>query len=646
MRRFRQGDAPVILYSPRGVKLFDFGLNRIIETDDEDLINLLLAMGAIEIPPVVPPVPQDLTEVAARINALDGRVLIVEGRADIKSVGAGLSLSGAGELSATGSGGQGPPGEKGEDGYSPTVTVTGITGGHRVTITDVQGPHAFEVLDGQADSVDWANVTNKPVNLATKDDVAAKVFVAEYNVTTAQEIIAFAAAANEPNAPMLVKRGNDYYTVLTVAKQADNKIIIRTFGTLGGKFYMFTYTVTNGSWASSSYGFQQILESGTNIKTVGGQSLLGSGDIPISSGVTSWNDITDKPADLVRDSNYTHTEENFSAADKTKLDDLEPIYSLGAGLSLNAQGELSVSGSGQPVSWADITNKPANLVQDAAYVHTDSNFTAAEKAKLSGLENYDDTALSGRVTTLEGAGYQTAQNVDDKIADALEVFDHLDYKVADSPPTPTTVVIGGQTVQTQPGVRYMVKHSTDDRYAEYILIDGAIYDIGSTGDIDLSGYATTAAMNTALAGKQDTLVSGTNIKTVNGKSLLGAGDITLANANMQTEGDWRYKINPDNTFEAYYYKSGVTLTITDQSGNFFRSALQTLALPAGIANNYAATPLHASVNAAHNNYPCFGTLASMATNQVKYYAMSGSSRGQSPNYIVTAHVFGILAANA
>ena len=298
MRRFRQGDAPVILYSPRGVKLFDFGLDRIIETDDDDLINLLLAMGAIEIPPVVPPVPQDLTEVAARINALDGRVLIVEGRADIKSVGAGLSLSGAGELSATGSGGQGPPGEKGADGYSPTVTVTGITGGHRVTITDVQGPHAFEVLDGQADSVDWAKVTNRP-DLATTDDVNAKVFVATYNVTTAQEIIAFTAAANEPNAPMLVKRGNDYYTVLTVAKQADNKIIIRTFGTLGGKFYMFTYTVTNGSWASSSYGFQQILESGTNIKTVGGQSLLGSGDITLSGGSVAWNDITDKCRDLV-----------------------------------------------------------------------------------------------------------------------------------------------------------------------------------------------------------------------------------------------------------------------------------------------------------------------------------------------------------
>lgn len=36
----------------------------------------------------------------------------------------------------------------GEDGYSPTVTVTEITGGHQVTITDENGDHVFNVLDG------------------------------------------------------------------------------------------------------------------------------------------------------------------------------------------------------------------------------------------------------------------------------------------------------------------------------------------------------------------------------------------------------------------------------------------------------------------------------------------------------------------
>jgi len=43
----------------------------------------------------------------------------------------------------------------------------------------------------------------------------------------------------------------------------------------------------------------------------------------------------------------------------------------------------------------------------------------------------------------------------------------------------------------------------------------------------LSRYATTTALTNGLSGKQDTLVSGTNIKTINGVSLLGEGDIEI-----------------------------------------------------------------------------------------------------------------------
>ena len=49
----------------------------------------------------------------------------------------------------------GPPGQPGKDGdpgaagVSPDVSVTTITGGHRVTITDAQGAESFDVLDGE-----------------------------------------------------------------------------------------------------------------------------------------------------------------------------------------------------------------------------------------------------------------------------------------------------------------------------------------------------------------------------------------------------------------------------------------------------------------------------------------------------------------
>ena len=42
----------------------------------------------------------------------------------------------------------GAPGQPGQDGVSPTVSVTPITDGHEVTITDATGAHSFDVMNG------------------------------------------------------------------------------------------------------------------------------------------------------------------------------------------------------------------------------------------------------------------------------------------------------------------------------------------------------------------------------------------------------------------------------------------------------------------------------------------------------------------
>lgn len=62
-------------------------------------------------------------------------------------------------------GATGVAGAKGDDGFSPTVSVTDITGGHRVAITDASGSHTFDVMDGDAGSqgtMDYTDLTNKP----------------------------------------------------------------------------------------------------------------------------------------------------------------------------------------------------------------------------------------------------------------------------------------------------------------------------------------------------------------------------------------------------------------------------------------------------------------------------------------------------
>jgi hypothetical protein len=50
-------------------------------------------------------------------------------------------------------------GRDGTDGFSPAITVTDITGGHRVTITDKNGAHSFDVMDGEDGASDAGNVS-------------------------------------------------------------------------------------------------------------------------------------------------------------------------------------------------------------------------------------------------------------------------------------------------------------------------------------------------------------------------------------------------------------------------------------------------------------------------------------------------------
>lgn len=86
--------------------------------------------------------------------------------------------------------------------------------------------------------------------------------------------------------------------------------------------------------------------------------------------------IKNKPENLVQDASYVHTDNNYTSDEKSKLS------GIAAGAEVNVQSDWN-----QASSSADdyIKNKPENLVQDAAYVHTDNNYTTTEKNKLSSI---------------------------------------------------------------------------------------------------------------------------------------------------------------------------------------------------------------------------------------------------------------------
>ncbi len=64
-----------------------------------------------------------------------------------------VQIIGTGPVGPTGGPGPaGPEGPAGSDGVSPEVTISAITGGHRVTITDAEHPtgQSFDVMNGEA----------------------------------------------------------------------------------------------------------------------------------------------------------------------------------------------------------------------------------------------------------------------------------------------------------------------------------------------------------------------------------------------------------------------------------------------------------------------------------------------------------------
>ena len=235
---------------------------------------------------------------------------------------------------------------------------------------------------------------------------------------------------------------------------------------------------------------QDILTAGDNISIVNNVISAASqvnSDWDATSGVA---EILNKPQNLVQDADYHHTDNNFTTSEKTKLAGIQ------AGAEQNVQSDWL-----QNDSAADdyIKNKPtipvipplkelvagsginivegvdevtisttAGTVVDANYVHTDNNFTTAEKTKLSGIaanaevnvqsdwnvtNSSSDAFIKNKPTVPELSWQQDTQGASNSYpADQLKI--HQDYH------TVTMHTTGGSDVQL--GLVVPNPQATDD----------------------------------------------------------------------------------------------------------------------------------------------------------------------------------------
>lgn len=240
---------------------------------------------------------------------------------------------------------------------------------------------------------------------------------------------------------------------------------------------------------------QDLLVSGTNIKTINSQSLLGEGNIEIESG-------SNIPFLFINST--THLSGDFAAvknaiANKTPFE-LYYVNILGYG-DIAAPEVCFVSGENIQATFhfeSGTTNH--TLVQTTI---TPTGVTAA-----TSYHSYQEQLVSGtNIKTINGESILGEGNLEISGSGGT-----TDYTQLTNKPQINSVELSGNKSLSDLGIPTKTSELTND--------SGFLTSIPDE-------YVTETELNAGLGNKQDTLVSGTNIKTVNGESLLGSGNIDI-----------------------------------------------------------------------------------------------------------------------
>ena len=283
---------------------------------------------------------------------------------------------------------------------------------------------------------------------------------------------------------------------------------------------------------------------------------------------------------------------------------------------------------------------------------SDQNYTLTEKTKLAGLNNYDDTAISNRVTATENAittlngDSSTSGSVDKKIADAIAGVTQIDFQI----------------VQTLPqtgvkGVIYFVVDTLgqENVYNEYVWINNTWELIGqTTSKIDLSDYYTKAQTNALVSAKNDkiTVTDVTSETLTDSSTFADTTNSAGANPTNITKRPlsllWNYieakiadmGIGSDtyagNSATATKLKNARTINIQDSDGtntgtgaSFDGSANATIKLPAtikvNITGNCSGTSGYASKLGTSSAYHTKATIDTALGNKVDKVSGKGLS---------------------
>lgn len=126
--------------------------------------------------------------------------------------------------------------------------------------------------------------------------------------------------------------------------------------------------------------------SGLQIDNGGVLSATGGG----VADAVEWEDVLNKPSDLVQDANYVHTDNNYTTEDKTKLS------GIAAGAQVNVIEKISVNGAQQSISEKGVNITVPTQASDINAI------SSSEKGANNGVASLDET---GKVPSAQLPSY-------------------------------------------------------------------------------------------------------------------------------------------------------------------------------------------------------------------------------------------------
>ena len=358
-----------------------------------------------------------------------------------------------------------------------------------------------------------------------------------------------------------------------------------------------------GTVVTDVSGKQDTLVSGTNIKTINNESILGSGNITIEggggiSGITmngSPVTVTSGVADLgtvvtdvsgkqdamriISPLNYNEYnkilsfgiqidkgnsgEGNLKMNGKINyLNNVTGDYSVAFGTNNTVSGNYSAAiggfdgyGAGSTVSgYSSIAlGRSHNIAKGMATAtgqgHTISNDYETAVGRYSQSNHSTDT-FGDSGNTLFAVGNGTSASVR---SNAFEVRQNGDIYISNSDHTQTIklqdnlggggggitgITMNGSDVTVTSGVANLGTVVTDISGKQDVIDSSHKLDADLVDDTTSANKFVTASDKSTWSGKQDALVSGTNIKTINNESILGSGNITIqGGGSSYTAGD-------------------------------------------------------------------------------------------------------------